>query len=356
MKTKPTIASEADLTEMAVSLGETGQAFEGKTILITGGRGFLGRYFCDLFSYLNDTSLKKPCKVVLADTLITAGDLGKNATLPSGFEFRQIDVSKPFKVDGKLDYIFHAAGIASPHYYRSNPLETMDVAIQGTRNALDLAREHKAKMLFFSSSEIYGDPDPKFIPTTEEYKGSVSCLGPRACYDESKRVGETLCRVYFEQFGVATRMVRPFNVYGPGMQENDFRVLPNFASRIIGNKPISIYGSGNQTRTFCYISDAVVGFVKTLVHGKDGEPYNIGNPSPEVSILQLVQAIESVLERKVLTEIINYPDTYPADEPNRRCPDISKAISHLGYSPKITLNQGLHRFFQWAQTVYTGSN
>jgi UDP-glucuronate decarboxylase len=253
-----------------------------------------------------------------------------------------------------VDYVIHAAGIASPFYYRAYPLETLEVAITGTRNALELATRQHARFTFFSSSEIYGDPDPVHVPTQESYRGSVSCRGPRACYDESKRVGETLCYVFHEKFGTATTAIRPFNVYGPGMQEIDYRVLPNFASRIKAGKPLNLYGTGVQTRTFCYIADALVGFLLTILKGVPGEVYNIGNPTPEVSMQDLVKTIEEVLGRPVPYTVIEYPDSYPADEPMRRCPDIRKARLQLKYEPRVTLPDGLKRFLGWTDQVFTG--
>ena len=209
--------------------------------------------------------------------------------------------------------------------------------------------------LFFSSSEIYGDPDAQHVPTPESYRGNISCVGPRACYDESKRLGETLCVVFHELYGVPTRMVRPFNVYGPGMQEADYRVLPNFGSRIVGGKPLHIYGSGKQTRTFCYITDAIVGFFKVLLNGGPAQAYNIGNPVPEVSMLELAKILERVMGRSLDVQVVDYPDTYPADEPQRRCPDISKAALQLNYKPIVSLEEGLGRFMRWASSTYTGS-
>ncbi len=156
------------------------------------------------------------------------------------------------------------------------------MAVQGTKNMLDLARTNGAKLLFFSWSEIYGDPDSAHVPTPESYRGNVSCLGPRACYDKSKRLGETLCRIYQQRYGVHTNIVRPFNVFGTGMQERDYRVLPNFASQIAGGRPLTVYGTGRQTRTYCYLSDAIVGFTLAMLRGVPGEPYNVGNPKPEL--------------------------------------------------------------------------
>jgi UDP-glucuronate decarboxylase len=225
----------------------------------------------------------------------------------------------------------------------------------GTKNLLELARRNNARFTFFSSSEIYGDPDSKHVPTPESYRGNVSCAGPRACYDESKRLGETLCHIYHEKYGVATNTIRPFNVFGPGMQETDYRVLPNFANRIKAGLPLKVYGSGSQTRTFCYITDAMVGFLLTIAKGVPGEAYNIGNPKPEISMLDLVRRIERILKGKLTYDVVEYPDSYPADEPQRRCPDIRKARVHLKFEPQVDLDDGLGRFFGWADQVYTGS-
>jgi len=343
-----------DIEEIVGFLGDTAHHFEDKTILISGSRGFLGRYFTGVFSALNKNVLKKPCRVIALDNLITAGELGSKSQDELQGAFHQHDIIQPFSIEKPVDYILHAAGIASPYYYRAYPLETLDVAIQGTRNMLNLAREKKSKIVFFSSSEIYGDPESRYVPTPESYRGNVSCLGPRACYDESKRLGETLCQIYHGQFGVHTNMIRPFNVYGPGMQEKDYRVLPNFGSRIANGQPLKIYGSGNQTRTFCYVTDAINGFLRVLTKGVPGEPYNIGNPDPEISMLELAKRVEQVLGRDVGKDIVNYPDSYPADEPNRRCPDISKARHQIGYEPGVSLEDGLKRFFSWTAETYHG--
>jgi UDP-glucuronate decarboxylase len=208
-------------------------------------------------------------------------------------------------------------------------------------------------MLFFSSSEIYGDPFPEFVPTSEDYRGNVSTRGPRACYDESKRLGETLCWIYQTYFEVHICVARPFNVYGPGMMPKDYRVLPNFATQIAKNEPLKIYGNGNQTRTFCYITDAITGFMKILLDSKTPDVFNVGNPKPEVSMIELSKIIEKVLNKNIKVEIIDYPSTYPADEPNRRCPDISRISKDLSYEPKITIEEGLARFFNWTQDNYT---
>ncbi len=346
----------SDIEEIASRLDEEAQSFAGRTVLLCGGAGFLGRYFTSLFMHLNERVLERSCRVIVCDNLITSGKLGAEAAAPNGFTFLSHDIVKPLEIEEPIDYIIQAAGIASPYYYRKYPLETLEVATLGTKQMLMLGTKHKLRgFLFFSSSEIYGDPDPRHVPTAESYRGNVSCLGPRACYDESKRLGETLCAIFHQLHGVPTKMVRPFNVYGPGMQETDYRVLPNFASRVIAGKPLMIYGTGRQTRTFCYVTDAIVGFLKVLLNGGQGQAYNIGNPMPEVSMLELAKALGQALGRHLDIRLVEYPDSYPTDEPLRRCPDISKAALQLGYKPTVSLQEGLKRFMGWASKQYTGS-
>jgi UDP-glucuronate decarboxylase len=344
----------SDIDEICQRLALPGRDFSGKTVLLTGGRGFLGRYFMEIFARLNETVLDKPVTLVALDNLITAGKEGAEIPEFDNVRFVNHDVTKPFDWDGPLDYVIHAAGIASPYYYRAYPLETLEVAITGTRRMLELAHSHSARFVFFSSSEIYGDPDPKHVPIPESYRGNVSCQGPRACYDESKRVGETLCYIFHTANSTRTNTIRPFNVFGPGMQETDYRVLPNFASRIKAGQPLNVYGSGDQTRTFCYITDAMVGFLKVVLQGVPGEAYNIGNPKPEISMVELVKRIEALSSGPVSYNIVEYPDSYPADEPNRRAPDIRKAKLQLEFKPQVNLDEGLKRFLNWADTVYTG--
>lgn len=251
------------------------------------------------------------------------------------------------------NYIINAGGIASPYYYRAKPLETMDVSITGSKNLLEWAKQNEARYVFFSSSEIYGDPDPQMVPITEDYRGNVSTLGPRACYDESKRLGETLCYIYNTYFNVHTNIIRPFNIYGPGMMQYDYRVMPNFASCIKKEINLKVYGDGRQTRTFCYISDAIVGFLKVVVDGKKGSPYNIGNPKPEITMDALADLFIKVGNKNLYKDISAYPDSYPSDEPMRRCPDISKAINDLEYEPKINLEKGVTNFLTWSNAHYT---
>jgi UDP-glucuronate decarboxylase len=345
----------SDIEEIVARLGDGVRELEGRSIVLAGGAGFLGRYFVAVFSHLNRHLLKHdPVAVTVIDNMITAGPFGEQIKDDPSIAYLRHDVIRPVDLAGDIHYVIHAAGIASPFYYRRYPLETLDVAIAGTRNLLELTRRKQARCLFFSSSEVYGDPDPRHVPTRESYRGNVASMGPRACYDEAKRIGETLCYVYHEHLDTATNCVRPFNVYGPGMQETDYRVMPNFAHRIKARQPLLVYGTGLQTRTFCYVTDAMVGFFLTLLRGVPGHVYNIGTPAPEVTIMQLAETMGRVLGRRLDLATVEHPDSYPADEPQRRCPDIEKARKHLDFEPTCGLEEGLRRFLSWADEAYTG--
>jgi UDP-glucuronate decarboxylase len=327
----------------------------GKTVLITGAAGFLGRYFMSLLTYSNRLSSEKPITIIALDNYITSGKPSGNNILRSDENVEWIvgDASIGSQLPNKFDYIIHTAGIASPEHYRANPLLTIDVTINVTKSLLERAKTDNSRMLFFSSSEIYGDPFPEFVPTNEDYRGNVSTRGPRACYDESKRLGETLCWIYQTYFNVHVCVARPFNVYGPGMMPKDYRVLPNFATQIAKKESLKIYGSGKQTRTFCYISDAIIGFMKILLDSKTPDVFNVGNPTPEVSMIELTEIIKKVIKDDFKVELIDYPSTYPADEPNRRCPDITRISENLGFQPKVNIEEGLARFFRWTKDNYT---
>jgi dTDP-glucose 4,6-dehydratase/UDP-glucuronate decarboxylase len=208
------------------------------------------------------------------------------------------DMARPLpEAIGDFDYIIHAASIASPTYYRKYPIETMDANVNGLRSLLEYALEQQRKgrpirgFLYFSTSEIYGDPTPESIPTPETYRGNVSCTGPRACYDESKRYGETLCVNFSQQFSLPIHTARPFNNYGPGLKITDRRAVPDFARDVLEGRDIVLYSDGSPTRTFCYVADAIVGYYKVLVRGKSGEAYNIGVEGPEVSIAEVAKRV-----------------------------------------------------------------
>jgi dTDP-glucose 4,6-dehydratase/UDP-glucuronate decarboxylase len=269
------------------------------------------------------------------------------------------DVTRPLPAAiPPFDYILHAASIASPMYYRQFPIETIDANVNGLRHLLDYARSRSDEgtplegMLFFSTSEIYGDPSPDAIPTPETYRGFVSCTGPRACYDESKRLGETLCVNFARQHGVRVTMARPFNNYGPGLNINDRRVLPDLARNVLNGEDMVLLSDGRATRTFCYVADALSGYLKVLVNGQPGEPYNIGTDAPEVSIRELAERVASLgNELFAYRGSVSYQTStdaaYLTDNPNRRCPDLTKARSTLGYRPEVTLEEGLRRTLIW---------
>ena len=346
---------EEDIKEIFESMESSIKKMYGKTVLITGAAGFLGRYFMSLLTYSNKLSSEKPITIIALDNYITSGKPSGNNILRNDENVEWIvgDASIGSQLPNKFDYIIHTAGIASPEHYRANPLLTIDVTINVTKSLLEKAKTDNSRMLFFSSSEIYGDPFPEFVPTNEDYRGNVSTRGPRACYDESKRLGETLCWIYQTYFNVHVCVARPFNVYGPGMMPKDYRVLPNFATQIAKKESLKIYGSGNQTRTFCYISDAIIGFMKILLDSKAPDVFNVGNPTPKVSMIELTEIIKKVIKEDFKVELIDYPSTYPADEPNRRCPDITRISENLGFQPKVNIEEGLARFFRWTKDNYT---
>lgn len=341
-----------DLKIISESLREEAFFLEGKTLLITGGSGFLGKYIVSTILYLNDNILKKPCKIISVDNHITSEGKG-NGLIDKNLININHDVTKPINVKNDVDYIMHAAGIASPIYYRKYPLQAIDVAVSGTKNMLELARtKHVKSIVFFSSSEIYGDPDSQFVPIKETYNGNVSSIGPRSCYDESKRLGETLCITYFDLYKLPVKIIRPFNVYGPGIRANDYRVIPAFISNALVGKSIQIYSSGTQTRAYCYITDAVVGFLKVLLIGKNAQVYNIGNDKTEVTVNRLAQIVNKLFDNKLKIKNVDYPMDYPQDEPKRRCPDLTKIGTELDYTSEVGLKKGLARTIEWFRRSY----
>jgi dTDP-glucose 4,6-dehydratase len=296
--------------------------------VITGGAGFLGSHLCDRF-------IAEGWEVLSLDNLIT-GVAANHAHLAKNPKFKSlndVDVCEPISVDGAVDYVLHFASPASPFDYLKYPIETMRVGSAGTQNALDLARVKKAKFFIASTSECYGDPDVS--PQPESYWGKVNSIGPRAVYDEAKRFGEAMTMAYHRYFEVDTHIVRIFNTYGPRMRLNDGRALPNFVHQALTGMPITVYGEGQQTRSFCYVSDLIDGIYK-LAMSDEHLPTNIGNPQ-EITILQFAEKIREHFENapKIIFEPL------PQDDPKQRCPDISKAKRLLGWSPKVGLAEGL---------------
>ena len=345
---------ESDIEEICSNLEEDFKSLENKTIFFAGIAGFLGRYFAESVNYFNQ-KYDSNIRLIGVDNFVSSGMLGEYVKKydKNWFEFIDLDLSKTeLKLPStKIDFVIHAAGIASPAQYKARPMQTFDVAINGSKTLLDLAEKNASRYTFFSSSEIYGDPDVNNIPIQEDYKGYVSSIGPRSCYDESKRAGETLSYIYNEYNNLKTNIIRPFNVYGPGMQKTDYRVMPNFTFNALEGKSLQVYGSGVQTRTYCYITDAVSGFWKVIIKGKPGQAYNIGNPEPEISVNELALKFKKLYQKELEINIEDYPENYPEDEPNRRCPSIDKAKKDLGYNPKIGIDEGIERLLSWAEKI-----
>ena len=340
---------EEDIEAIAKNIEKECKRLSGKTLLITGGAGFLGNYFISAIDYLNKNVLETPCRMISVDNFIT----GVKYRTKEGPNFKAIkhNVKDFFEVNEKIDFIIHAAGIASPKFYRKYKIETIDVATLGTKNILELAKEKKPEsVLFFSSSEVYGDPDPKFVPTPETYVGRVSCTGPRSNYDESKRLGETMCIAYFQEHNIPVKIVRPFNIFGPGMRLDDYRVIPNFVAHALQKTPIPVYGTGKHTRTFCYVTDGITGFLKVLLSEYNGEVFNVGNDGNEISMEDLAKTVAELFGDDSKIEKTTGPtDAYASADPKRRCPDISKIKTKLSYAPKIDLKTGVKRFLDWVR-------
>jgi UDP-glucuronate decarboxylase len=340
-----------DAAHASEALGEVADALEGATVLVSGGAGFLGAAMIDVLIHLNRTRFSRPAKAVVVDNFVTGVPARLQALASdANVEMISADITS-IDITAEFEYAIHAAGIASPIIYRAKPLQTCDVNVWGMRRMLELARRQRnlRGFLYFSTSEIYGDPDPEHIPTREDYRGNVSCTGPRACYDESKRFGETLAVVYHQEFGFPVRSVRPFNVFGAGQRLDDGRIVPDLMKAAAQGKPLTLHSDGRATRSFCYISDAVAGFYRALLIGRPGEAYNIGN-AHEVSIREVADLVSTLSGASVTFETSADPH-YLTDNPQRRCPDLTKSREHLGYAAQIPLEEGMRRTLQWAREV-----
>jgi nucleoside-diphosphate-sugar epimerase len=341
------------------NLGELNVSYSGKKILITGTAGFLGAHFIHYFLELNDSGLlRAPCQVYALDNFLRGTPSWIEKIMGrSDISILKKDIIRDTDY-GHSDFIIHAASIASPIYYRKNPIETMDANVIGLRNLLEHAKNDAIEsFLYFSTSEIYGDPDPAHIPTNEEYRGYVSCTGPRACYDESKRFGETLCVNFWRQHQIPVKIARPFNNYGPGLKITDRRVIPDFFRDVLSEKDITLLSDGKATRTFCYISDAIEGYLRILLSEYQGEAFNIGVEKPEISIRDLAAKIIEISGKSVqLTYQESNDPEYTTDNPQRRCPSIGKASQFIGYQPQITLDEGLERTHAFYLDHQSGSD
>ena len=344
-----------DLERICDRIPDALGALGGRRLLVSGGAGFLGYYLVSTVAAWNR-------RVGSGETIeLTVWDTFARGVPPwletvsaePHVTVEERDVSRPIEGELELDFVVHAAGIASPTFYRRFPIETIDANVTGLRRLLDHCRGRElGGVLFFSSSEIYGDPVPEAIPTREDYRGNVSCTGPRACYDESKRFGETLCVNFARSHGVPVTIVRPFNNYGPGLRIDDRRVIPDFARDVVEGRDVVLLSDGSPTRTFCYVADAVCGYYAALVHGRRGEAYNVGVEEPEISIGDLAERMAAIgrevlgYEGRVVRRESDDPE-YLVDNPSRRRPDIAKARRELGYAPEVPLDEGLRRSLLW---------
>lgn len=337
--------NKTDIKEIVFNFKKSNlfHGFNNKKILLIGSAGFLGKYFVRVFDYILKNT-KNKFYVDCLDNFISSSPTYGNLSSQISFSRKNIIYYKSKK---KYDFIIFLAGIASPVIYKKYPLETLQVSYEGVKNLLEKSIKDKSKFFFFSSSEIYGNPDTKNLPTKETYYGYVNSFGPRSCYDEGKRIGETLCYVYKEYFNCFVSIIRPFNVFGPEMEKNDYRIIPNVIKKIKRKKKILLHSNGKQTRAFCYITDAMTGFFKVILSNKSGEIWNIGNPKNEISMINLIRIFNLLNKRNNRYKLINYPKNYPGNEPRRRCPDISKAEKELNFKPKVDIKEGLFRMLKY---------
>src|SRR5215218_1158954 len=305
---------------------------EMPTSLVTGGAGFLGSHLCDFL-------IGRGHRVICVDNLET-GSLDNIRHIRNGAEFRfeMLDITGHYEIDEPIDFVYHMASPASPIDYARLPLHTLKVGAYGTHNTLGLAKKHRARFMLASTSEVYGDPEVH--PQPETYWGNVNPIGPRGVYDEAKRYAEALTMAYYSQQGVDTAIVRIFNTYGPRMRPNDGRAVSNFIRQALAGEPLTIYGDGSQTRSFCYVDDLIRGII-LLAESGEHFPVNIGNPD-ERTLLELAEAVKRVTGTS--SDIVF--EELPVDDPQQRKPDITRAKQLLGWEPTVTLHEGLGRLLR----------
>ena len=329
-----TLESDGECVRNSVEL------LRSKSVIVSGGAGFIGSWLCDFL-------IQGGARVCCLDNFSTGlksnvAHLLRNST----FTLMQFDVTRPQLNTPSCDLILHFAGRAAPDEYQLHPVETLEVNSFGTQTLLDLARNNEAQLIYASTSEIYGDAE--IVPTPEDYWGHVNPVGTRSCYDEAKRYGEALCMAYHRAYGVDTRIVRIFNTFGPRLRADGLygRALSRFILQALANDDITVYGKGDQTRSFCYVTDTIEAILRmTARPSMKGQVVNIGNPQ-EITILELAEKIKTLTNSK--SKITFHP--IPPDDPKRRCPDITKAKTMLQWTPRISLEEGLKRTIQWFES------
>ena len=330
---------EEDNKYVFASLGTQTQKLKGARVLITGSRGFLGRTIVSFLEYLNKEQFAPEDQVDII-----------------AIDYQDFDICEDlsgFIPEGTLDYIINCAGIASPKKYLKSPLKTLDVSYDGTKNVFNLAMLRKTKsIIMFSSSEVYGTPPEDQIPTPETHTGTVTTLGNRSCYDIGKNVLETLSYVYHTQYGSPVNILRPFNIYGPLMDLHDGRIIPNICKSMIAEGTFSVYGTGKQTRTYCYVADAMVYILSVLMSETYGEVYNIGSEDQELSALDIDEKAYAIANTaNTGYENKPYPPDYPNEEPTRRCPDISKVKELSGHRPEYQFEKGFMSCLSYFESI-----
>lgn len=333
-----------DVADVCRRAGDRLHALRGATVLVAGGAGFLPSYLVDAIAYANGRWLDPPCRVICLDNLST-GVPSRLAHLRGRPDITVVehDMARRYSCPEPVDFVVHGASIASPVWYRRRPLETIDVNVNGTRHLLDLALEHGARgMLYLSSSEIYGDPPAEHVPTPETYWGNVSCTGPRACYDESKRLAETLCATYARLHDLRVVVARPFNVYGPRLRLDDGRIIPDVIRDALDGRPITLYSDGRVTRSFCYVADACAALLLLLVDDRAAGAYNVGNDE-EVTIRAVAETVARLGGGPGVRLADSEDPQYLTDNPQRRCPDLRRIRAAIDWQPLVDLEAGLAR-------------
>ena len=342
---------KSDIAEIVENLGEENHQFEDARVLVYGWAGLLGSLTSSYFHYLNTEGvLRKPCKVIAVDNFT----LGQTPNVPNDYFYKCFNQDILVPIDEKLrdeqiDYIINFTSIGSPKIYVKMPLTTLKIGGLGTENVLNFARICKPKsILLFSSSEIYGSPEPDKIPSRETYPASIEMDNPRICYDASKVILEAWAWIYHDLYKTPVKVIRPFNVVSSGMSLSDGRVFPSFVRACLDGQPIKVYGTGQDTRNFCYGTDFITGMIKVLLRGKDNGKYNLGNDACEISMLDLAYLISAEFGNSPI-KLVN-PDVGYAIQPRRRTPDLTKIKEELGYTPKVSLQETIKRYCTWAKT------